>query len=619
MEFMVFPDSPAGARLASVVNAASVRTGTDRIRNLTYASGRPWIVGRWSSEEVTCAEAGSRRVALFGPAAASPRSLAAVLDSVRDLSDFDQLARSTAGSFHLVAAIGDGCRVQGSAGGSRRVFHGSRNGVSVAGDRADLIAALIGSRVAKRALARQLLSSVIPWPLNDETVWEGVHRLAADHYWVLRPHGSAKTLWWTPPDPAIPLAEGREAICAALLEAVEVRARHGEVTADLSGGMDSTSVCFLAAAVVPRLVTYRIEAGDPANDDRVWAENAARSLPAADHRVVARGSLPANFAGLLEPDPDLEAPFPWIRTRARIEDQARYLAKAGSSGHLTGHNGDQLFYAMPNVDHALLRERPLRAWRLLHVNRIARRWKLIPAARALLDNRSYGQWLADAADSLAQPQSGPARPDYDWGAELRMPPWATEECGASVAGDLRSCAGAMPLHPIRAQHTVLEFARHGADELRRASRIGERFGVPWHSPYADDQVLHAALSIRLSDRAAPDAYKPALASAMQETVPEALLARPTKAESSIDLYEGLQTHRGELLELCEDTRLGRYGLVDEVRLRAAVLMPHPQPWTMAPLVQTLAAETWLRSVDAFHSGRVAAFAADKLSPAGEAL
>jgi asparagine synthase (glutamine-hydrolysing) len=611
MEFFVLPDTRESERAAEEVLASvqaerphhGPRAQSDAEHLvLRHASGRPWIVGRGRSTELVHARVGTRGVALLGCTTATAGTLAAALERARTVADLDRLALTAAGGFWLVATIEGETRVQGSAGGSRQIFYAVLGDTVLAADRPDTLAAVTNAGVATEHLARHLLYQAIPVPLNEHSLWEGVRRLAPDHYLVAGRDGSCRTeRWWTPPDPEVPLATGVEAIRTALRDSVAARlGTTGRVSADLSGGTDSTSLCFLASALSPELLTYRFEARDDANDDHVWASRAARALPNAEHRVVSRADLPLNFSGLLTPDPDLEGPYPWIRVRDQLHHQARDLADAGSRSHLTGHNGDQLFQAVPNYDHALVRSRPVHALRALRVHRTHRRWKLVPMVRALADNRSYGQWLVDIADVLHEPQPSTTVPSYDWGMGARMPLWATGDAVATVAAELRAMAGASPLHPLRAQHTVLQSARHGANVLRRSDRITERYGVSWHGPYTDDRVLEAALAIRFEDRATPNTYKRPLVEAMHGTVPGELLSRATKAEFSAEVYAGLRENRGVLLELCDTSRLAELGLIDPARLRAVLLAPHPRQQTMIPLTQTLAAEAWLRSVEALH-------------------
>ena len=50
--FMTFPDSDAGAALAS-------RLRDDGLQEVDHPSGRPWILGRWPDQMMTVGAAGS--------------------------------------------------------------------------------------------------------------------------------------------------------------------------------------------------------------------------------------------------------------------------------------------------------------------------------------------------------------------------------------------------------------------------------------------------------------------------------------------------------------------------------------------------------------------------------
>ncbi|WP_240509313.1 asparagine synthase-related protein [Streptomyces agglomeratus] len=88
-------------------------------------------------------------------------------------------------------------------------------------------------------------------------MWRGVHAVAPGRALLLERDGSHRTkVWWHAASPQLSLAEGAPVLREALREAVSLRVRPGQVLgADLSGGIDSTSLCFLAAEAGARLVT----------------------------------------------------------------------------------------------------------------------------------------------------------------------------------------------------------------------------------------------------------------------------------------------------------------------------------------------------------------------------
>ncbi|MFD0392111.1 asparagine synthase-related protein [Streptomyces nogalater] len=115
-----------------------------------------------------------------------------------------------------------------------------------ASNRADILA---GGATAldETALALRLLLPGVPHPLSDTTVWRGVRALPGDHFLELTPDGRARTgRRWTP-RPELARAQTavllREALCGAVHARIETGA---VVSCDLSGGLDSTPVAYLA-------------------------------------------------------------------------------------------------------------------------------------------------------------------------------------------------------------------------------------------------------------------------------------------------------------------------------------------------------------------------------------
>ena len=562
---------------------------------IPHASGRPWIVGRWSDSDIVVAAAGRRRVALLGCASVDPITLAERLRVVDTVHQLDGLIRTVPGSFHLVASIDGQVRAQGSLSTACQVFSASVAGVTVAADRPQTLASLVGRGFDEGHVALRLLP-LPPWPLDERCLWHEVQCLPVGHYLELRPDGRGRVArWWTPPPPEVPLAAAADVLRDSLVAAVRAHtAGGGTVSADLSGGMDSASLCFLAAGVASRLITIHFQPRDPANDDALWTESSAALLPTAQHVRVPFDRTPA-YTGLTDPDPDAEGPCD-ARSRARLAYLARLVSALGSTRHLAGIGGDQLFIALPSVLHALVRRGPVRSIRQVRIARRTARWTRSATIRSLLDARSYARWMASCADLLtARPTAG-AEMVAEWGGRPTMPAWATPEAVATARRLIREAASEdpQPIAPLRVQHQMVHFVRAAGQAARPTARSTARLGLSYEVPYLDDQVVEAALSIRLEDRLAPGRYKPVLAEAMRGVVPDHILSRTTKGEYSADLYDSLRRSRAELLELCDDMCLARMGLVDAKAFRTALSALQPPPETLGPLQSTLACESWLR-------------------------
>lgn len=594
MEFLVFPDHPEGIPVA----AEMLRDLHRRV--IKHASGRPWIVGRWSDEDVTSASVGTNKVVLMGRTTMNGSELSHRIRRARTVGDLDALSRSLSGCVHLIASIDGEVRVQGTVSTARQVFHGLVEGVAVAADRPQSLATLTGSGIDEESLALQLLTPGAPWPLSDVCPWLRVTALASGHYLHIRGDGTASPVrWWTPPEPDRPLASGADVLREALTTAVQARTSHpGTVSADLSGGMDSTSLCFLAASQRTQLVTYHHRPLDPSNDDRAWAARYAAELPDARHVIESPGTAPSWYAGALTPSTDVEGPYPLIRTRAKLEHLARQMSAQGSTRHLQGIGGDELFHARASCVHALARTRPLRSVRTARVIKSMHRWSTATILRYLAGGTSYATWLASSASCLTGAGQRSAATGPDWEVAPAMPPWASTDSVDSVRRRVRAAAssGPDPLAPLPVHHEMLRAAQVCGAMTRRASRVTEEFGVDYEAPFLDDRVIEATMSIRLEDRITAGSYKPVLTAAMRGIVPGHTLGRGTKGDYSEELYDGLRHHRHELLELCEDSYLVRMGLVDGAALRNLLTGLHANTRPFMAFDPTLACESWLRSL-----------------------
>nr|WP_237694786.1 asparagine synthase-related protein [Streptomyces sp. SID5468] len=567
-------------------------------RSIAHPSGRPWIVGHWAEDAVVRASVGDRSAVVFGMTDFDERSLAAGLATVVSTDETGALTGPLAGSHHLCLSVGGEVRLQGSLSGVREVYFAEHHGVTVASGSAALAARLSGRGVDEERLALRLLAPDAPWPVGDESGWAGVTTLPVGHWLRLARDGGGRVVrWWVPPEPRLPMAAAAAAVREALAEAVAVRtARGGVLSADLSGGLDSAGLCFLAADGPARLVTLHALAVDAGNDDSAWAARSAERLGAARHVVVAADDGPRWFATPPCADGDLEGPVVLARTRAKAAHAVAHAAREGSRIHLTGIGGDELFTMRPALLHAMARAHPAVAVRQLRATRTLGRWSLLTTARQVWGGGDYPRWLARCAERLTLTPGSSWVTGADWGVPPVMPPWATPRATATARRLLAAAAEARPapLAPLRVQHDMIRAVRAAGAAVRGLGHAVAGLQVAYEAPYLDDRVLDAALAVRLADRWALDHYKPVLAAALRGVVPGELLDRRTKGDYSAELFTGLRRHRDDVLDVCAE--LADRGLVDGQALRAALTGLHPVTRGLLPLDATLSCATWLRAV-----------------------
>jgi asparagine synthase (glutamine-hydrolysing) len=590
--FAVFPDCATGLRVADRLQAHAEQV-------CSHASGRPWLVGQWADEEITLAEEGETRVALIGCCEIGTDELHAFTRQVRGIAELDRLGGQLSGSAHLAASLAGKVRVQGTVSGVRRIFHSKVEGVTVAANRADVLAWLTGASLNEEQLAAWLLYPWTPHPLAERCLWRGIVALPEDCYLHVDDRGRSNVRrWWWPPEPVLSLSEGAPLLRKALSTAVEVRTRGVDtVSCDLSGGKDSTSLYSLAARGNNRLVAMSASGADPDNEDMGWARRALDGLGRLEHHVIDSTAWPQMYDGITDTGSECDEPYRWVRTRARLVHTAGLAAAAGSRIHLTGHGGDEVVGVKPNYLHATVTSHPRVAFSHLQGYRARYHWPLMACLRDLADRRSYGAWLAHSIKGLnARPPPLPP-PLLGWGYQPRLVPWATSQTTEVVRSLLaREAQTAEPLAATHGQHLALEVARITARTIRQTMSITAPVGVEFAAPYLDDRVLEVCLSVRLHERASPWQYKPLLTEALRGIVPEPLLGRATKGEFSDDVHVGLRHHRADFAALLDDPLLARLGLIDADALRTVCLDLYPPYLSFSALDKTLACETWLRAL-----------------------
>jgi asparagine synthase (glutamine-hydrolysing) len=410
--------------------------------------------------------------------------------------------------------------------------------------------------------------------------------------------GWRTTRWWRAPDPVLPVAEGATALRQALADAVASLVGPGDaVAADLSGGLDSTSVCFTAAAAGADLRTVTIRWTGEFNEDPRWADLAAGHLPVTARLVYEPDDLPPYLTGLGNRQPPSDEPTLLPRGEAQRRHIARDLLDLGARVHLCGHGGDAMAHAPWQYLHDTIRRRPLTTLRHAAGYRAMARWRLTDTVRVFTDFRPYRRWLTGLAEDLVAraPRVGGA--PRGWGEGLWLAPWSGDRAAEAAAEALRSAARtAQPLASTRGQHARIHAMQTSGRQARQLWLASSEAGLPILAPFCDDRVAAACLAVLPEQTRGPWDYKPLLKAAMRGLLPPGSLARTTKDHATREWYRGLRAHRRELAALADGSVLAERGLVRLDRLREALASPETLTTPTVALEQTIWMECWLRDL-----------------------
>lgn len=467
------------------------------------------------------------------------------------------------------------------------------------------LAGLVGASVDITRLATAVFLPHVPAAVGARSFFMGIRQLPPGAKITLRGGRNPRsaTQWRPDPTPG-PVARRLRAV---LTEAVRLRAAADpQLTCDLSGGLDSSSLALLAATSLPagkalNAVTVHAD-GHQHGADLTYARLAASYAgPRLTHHLLPLGTEHLPYTDITSVPPTDE-PAPSTLTRARLEGQLRWMRdRLESRTHLTGDGGDSVLFVPPAHLADLLRHRHYRraaaetaGWaRLRHTAMLP----LLRDARSLTGT-SRTQALNALVQALGDPQACAGRSDVGWFPALPLPGWATDTTVGLLTTALHDAAVADPLPGLDIAIRIL------VDDIREVARsavadtqLAATHGIALHNPFLDPRVVDTVLRTEIYARPPIHAYKPLLVRAMTSVLPDRLAARTTKGSFNADHYTGLRANLAALQDLA-DGRLAALGLVDPGGLRADLaLAAAGLPASVASLEQALATEAWLRTLD----------------------
>ncbi|MGW6204472.1 asparagine synthase-related protein [Streptomyces sp. NPDC055089] len=381
-------------------------------------------------------------------------------------------------------------------------------------------------------------------------------------------------------------------------------------SADLSGGLDSTTLAHLSArAGKTHAVTYTDEW--LRNDDLPYATAAADEMPGALHHVVIGDRSTLHYTGL-SPEhlavPVADAPSPTVVLWAMKSKVLGTMAAHGSRGHFVGTGGDTVLTASGVLTDALRAGRRRQA---AAVARAAARvthtsaWSLWRAARskAALTLTMDAEHLADRLRGPVAPAATARRGTDDAGVAWLpvqsvtdwMPRPARDLLASHITETCRSREQPNRLSPWRDAQGL---ARVG-DDVAQYAHLAASLGMPIWAPYLDDAVVAVCFGVSPEERHVPGAYKPLLNQAMRGIVAAPVLDRRTKGTFGGPVYAGLVEHSVALTGLLgTGSCLVQLGLIDPAPVTAALRRAAPGlPLPLGSVHNLVAVEVWLRQLE----------------------
>ncbi|MGH3866803.1 MAG: asparagine synthase-related protein [Pseudonocardiaceae bacterium] len=379
-----------------------------------WPGGPPlWVAGQWDRWEVRTCHFSGFHLAAFGACLATDTELAAAATAARRSGNYTVLAE-LAGNHVTVVHDEYGVTVVTDLAGLHPVFYTPWTGGTLFASSPLPLADLTRAGLDLEWLAAMLLCPDVPQANVDRSAFAGIRRTRPGHVLTVGPDGLRQRPIPLPLGDAT-FKEGAQALRSALVTAVQRRAGLGQtMTADLSGGLDSSTLAVLAAGYLPAglpAITYADPVADNA-DDLAYAQLCADDEPRLNQIIVTGDQTTLPFLDL-DQVPLLDEPSQdtllFTRTWARLAP----AAACGSAIHLSGDGGDAVLVGS-----------------LTYLAGLARSGRMRDVVR---------EAATSAGPSGGGPSAAPATPIFDPNS-TKMSPAGTFE-RRSAKGDPRNAGG----------------------------------------------------------------------------------------------------------------------------------------------------------------------------------
>ncbi|MBY6687163.1 hypothetical protein HQ305_16515 [Rhodococcus sp. BP-149] len=559
---VVLPDDPRSDAVAAAVGPVA----THEVR---HPSGRPLLLAHTTTDRIVEGRTHDGALAVVGRSDATVGALQRILFGATRSEDLAAASSAFHGSHLTIGSMNGEIYASGTAMETRRLHSAVVGGITIVCDRADVLAEIGRFDLDDDSLILAL-AGTLPHPWNRYSMWTGVTPLPGDQCVIVDATGRARRgTWWHAPDAVLDREEGARQLRTALRDSVSAHMTGAEGTAvDLSGGLDSTPLCWFASREPGGVLARTMYNDDPGGtEDLQWARKALATMPGVHtHLTLSTDDLQDFYEGIDRIDAPLDDVTQAATAGPRIvallqDDRAR-----GLTTHLTGLGGDHILRGLPCWDHTLARTRPWAAWRRARSEHVPAGVSPLTTLRELLDRRSYDRWLRDSLAAALDRSSTRSAPGLnDWSAPASLPPWFSDD-GRARLRELLAHSPA-PLGATRADHADLFYVRDAARLTRGTAQLGQPLGVAYESPLLDDHVVEATLAVRRDERDTPLEWKPLMKAAMRELLPDEYLLRTNKVGGGPQSVRGYAAHHHALVALVEDAHLLDTGIIDSASFR----------------------------------------------------
>ena len=559
-----------------------------------------WAVGYPLHAHRRVADPDGVELVVIGACLATDHESCAALPHIRD--GHFSVAACLPGSYLAVMFRPHEVVIMGDLAGFHRVYFARVPNGLLWATAATPLAAYLGDRPDLYRLALALAVDQVD-PFGQMTPFDAVEVVPPGSWLHLKDDRWSVEPWYQPHEDSS-FDAAVDTLRTYLADSLSRHAQTGAVTSEYSGGIDSGALVALASqygSVTGITYTDRWTI----NDDLDYARRIAAACPGIRHTIVSTEQADLPFSSLppWSETPVLDLPCDYCLNRGTDRVVFTTAVQLGSQAHLSGQGGDCVLSA----DRSSLADLYRAGQRREAVRNSAAYARLrygspvqVAAAVRRLANSSYPNELSRLARQLTTPL-GPVdmtpTGHISWCRRSSYSYWLTPAMCEWAAQELRRLAAAHDDTP-GGLTTDWQQARNTARNLSASHDMAATLGLPVHTPYLDNTLVDACLSVPRWQRAPSTAFKPLMTIGLADLLPGVLTARQTKGGTEDRDVTGLRSSIPAVQAYIGSSMLVEAGVCDRTRLLAGFAAVFDGLAQMYPdIYALLAREHWLRQLD----------------------
>jgi asparagine synthase (glutamine-hydrolysing) len=439
-----------------------------------------------------------------------------------------------------------------------------------------------------------ICSYLVTIPEAERTPFRDFHPVRPGHVIVARNGELTETRFWRPESlKEIAYendAEYEEHCRHLMVEGVRqcLRTDNRPVWANLSGGLDSSTVVCLASQLIEN---GRAEAKELESVSVVFDES-----PTADERQFIRAvekqrgragvhlSDDAYWLAIPSPEESFPClPSPLLCVPGRLDRLRDEMAGARARVLLNGLGGDHIFWNMPIPSPQL--SNLLVNLKIVELHRGVRVW-----SRAFKRPYLHTLWKMALLPFMPDAIKGQFQP------RLLIPEWLDQTFARKMRLRERTLPPSDPYGFDDPGRQIQSGVFHQLIRLIASGGYTERDGIEMRSPLLYQPLVEFSFAIPFEQKLRPGEVRSLMRRALRNDLPEKVLTRPGKGEISEAMHKGLLRESNRVDSLLVDPLVCSLGFVDRKRLRSAIsLAKHGAKLNVGALLKTLSLEIWLQS------------------------